>query len=389
MKHQLSSETWAEGNLALAYDPTLSEKQPELILLATPTEDTITFDPSKEVVTDDVPHISLPKVEEGPLVTGDERIYTLLRSLPHLLTPRQVFIAMNTMQKGQSLKELQKNYCFWSEVSDARERLLLQNAFYESSDIKQLLLLSNLRLIASWARKVHAHYQSGNFEDLFQEGYFGMAVAIEKVDISKAKLSTYASFWIQQAMQRVVSNMNRYIHIPVNIHTSLSQVRRAISSFTITHERKPDIDELTEELKMYTICQYTPAEVQGLLDILESPVSNAAQSLDAMLHTDDSEVVLSDTLSDDDPTAPQVYEQQELHDRLYELLQKYCNPTELKIMLNKHGLNEAHQKMTFVQIGAILGCTKQNVQVKEMNARKKLRKACMEDPAFLDLADIL
>lgn len=112
-----------------------------------------------------------------------------------------------------------------------------------------VMLSANMRLVVSIAKKYI--YFCGNFEitDLIQEGYFGLVQAVERFDHRKnIKFSTYATFWIRQAIGRSIKNLSETIRKPVHVAEKLAKLSDAKDAFVIEHNREPTLEELSKEI---------------------------------------------------------------------------------------------------------------------------------------------
>ena len=178
----------------------------------------------------------------------------------------------------------------------------------ESSDAKKALTEHNLKLVVSIARKYHANNMS--FDDLIQEGTTGLMKATEKFDYEKGyKFSTYATWWIRQAITRAISDQARTIRLPVHMVETINKIKKVQTTLSNTLNRDPSMAELAKavgisEDKLTTILSYCNDPTS-----LESPVG------------DDNESVLSDFIEDSTFVSGQKrMEQQELSDRILEML---------------------------------------------------------------------
>ena len=133
-----------------------------------------------------------------------------------------------------------------NEINSFIKKMSIARDYYKSRD---KLITSNLKLVVSIARKYRS--DSMEIDDLIQEGNIGLMKAIEKFDPTKGfKFSTYATWWIRQAVTRSIYNNGRMIRIPVNLSSKLSSFRYLVSSLELKLGREPNIEEIAKELKL-------------------------------------------------------------------------------------------------------------------------------------------
>src|SRR3954469_7544755 len=238
----------------------------------------------------------------------------------------------------------------WVEIAKASER--------GEKDAKDLLVNSNLRLVVSIAKKYQGHGLT--LLDLLQGGSIGLIRAAEKFDWRKGfKFSTYATWWIRQAVQRGVANKARVIRIPVHIVEREQKISRAERELVAQLERAPTDEELAEKAKL------------PLKQVRE--VRNAARavaSLDKPVGEDDSaslgELFASNDLAPDEQVELDLTEKA-LHDAVADLSER-----EQKILNLRYGLNGPEEPKSLEEIGRILGITRERVRQVEAEALRRL-----------------
>ncbi len=223
---------------------------------------------------------------------------------------------------------------------------------------KRKLIESNLRLVMSITR----NYTKAGVPllDLIQEGNLGLIRAVEKFDWKLGfKLSTYATWWIRQAVARALADQGRTIRLPVHVAEQARKVLRARRILTQKLNRDPTVEEIAKE------SGFTVERVRELFDLVEDPVSLETPVGDGeSLYGD----LIEDTKSDqpDDATAKQL--------RSVELAQAMLrlNPRMRRVLAMRFGL-EGHTPKTLEEVGNDLGITRERVRQLESRALRELR----------------
>ncbi|MER5309898.1 sigma-70 family RNA polymerase sigma factor [Streptomyces sp. NPDC002773] len=230
----------------------------------------------------------------------------------------------------------------------------------EGERAKDLFIKSNLRLVVAVARR---YPRSGlPLLDLIQEGNAGLVRAVEKFDYAKGfKFSTYATWWIRQAITRSIADQSRTIRLPVHLVEELGRIRRVQREFNRENGREPEPAEIATELGS------TPARVVDVLDWARDPVS-LNMSVD-----DEGETQFGDLLEDTSAISPEqsvltLLRSEELDD----LIDKLDHRT-ASIIRMRYGIEDGRER-TLTEVGKQHGLTRERIRQIEKHALLELKK---------------
>jgi RNA polymerase primary sigma factor len=301
---------------------------------------------------------ALPEIDPFDLsgIAADDTISLYLKEMARvpLLTPEEETSLAKRLERGRrAQRKLERN------GYDEEEATRLRREIIQGDRARDHLIKANTRLVVSIAKKYMG--QGVPFSDLIQEGNLGLMKAVEKFDYRRGyKFSTYATWWIRQAITRALADQGRTIRVPVHMSDRIRKLHQVSRQLEQVWGRKPTPEELAEEMDL------EPSKVRWMLRVSRHPVSLERP----VGEEEDSE--LGNFIEDiDAPTPPDAAYHHMLQEKLEDVLST-LTPREARILRLRFGLQNG-RSYTLEEVGKKFGLTRERIRQIEGQALRKLR----------------
>ena len=247
-------------------------------------------------------------------------------------------------------------------LTGPEERELAKRILEGDDEAKKTLANANLRLVVSIAKKYIGRSSDLTLLDLIQEGNLGLFKAVEKFDFRKGfKFSTYATWWIRQAVTRALADQSRTIRIPVHMVETIAKYKQVVRRLSHDLGREPLPQEIATEMGV---------DVEKVHTI--EKIDQSTASLDKPTDDDDEKSSLGEFVADDKIAPPdQEVSRRILRDQIQEILDD-LTPKERKILEMRHGLDDGVMR-TLEEVGKEFGVTRERIRQIEAKAHEKIR----------------
>jgi RNA polymerase primary sigma factor len=304
----------------------------------------------KKQYTEDSIRLYLQEIGRIRLLRADEEI-ELARKIAELLQMERV--------RERLMEQLERDP-HDSEWAEAVELPLptFRYRLHLGRRAKEKMVQSNLRLVVSIAKKYMNRGLS--FQDLIQEGSLGLIRAAEKFDHEKGyKFSTYATWWIRQAITRAIADQSRTIRLPVHLYETISRIKKTTKLLSQEMGRKPTEEEIATRMEMTIEKLRFIAKSAQLPISLETPIGKEEDSR------------LGDFIESDSETPEDQVSKNLLREDLEKVLDS-LSPRERDVLRLRYGLDDGRMK-TLEEIGQIFNVTRERIRQIEAKALRKLR----------------
>ncbi len=290
-----------------------------------------------QIEIDDSISLYLKEIGRVPLLTAEEEVGLAKR-----------------MEKGRDARRL-----LTQGIDDWEERERLLWFVRDGQAATEHLIKANSRLVVSVAKKYVG--RGVPFLDLIQEGNIGLIRAVKKFDYRRGyKFSTYATWWIRQAVTRAIADQGRTIRVPVHMYEQINRLTRTSRQLVQELGRDPTTEEIADELGV------TPRKVEHIMRVSQRPLSLE------MPVGEEEDSYLGDFIEDEDADAPgEAAGQQLLHEVIDEIFQT-LTPREVRILQLRFGLVDGYC-YTLEEVGKKFGVTRERIRQIEAQALSRLR----------------
>ncbi|NJM95828.1 MAG: RNA polymerase sigma factor, RpoD/SigA family [Phormidesmis sp. RL_2_1] len=312
---------------------------------------------TKPLYTTDAVRAYLHEIGRVPLLSHEDEI-VLGKQVQQLMALMAIKDELAAKLPDSEDRDEAISQAEWAAAAGLSEAELKRD-LHHGQRAKRQMIEANLRLVVAVAKK----YQKRNLEflDLIQEGTLGLERGVEKFDPTKGyKFSTYAYWWIRQAITRAIAQQARTIRLPIHITEKLNKIKRVQRELSQKLGRSPNAAEIGVELEL------EPKQVREYLTIARQPIS-----LDVRIG-DNQDTELQDLLEDDGDSPEDYTVQQSLRQDIFRMLSELTTQQQEVINL-RFGLNDGNP-LSLAKVGQRMGISRERVRQLEQQALKHLRR---------------